>query len=178
MECMKTLYLLRHAHAAPRDLSFSDFDRPLDERGQREAEAVAKHLQEKGVTFDFVMCSAALRTQETLEPLRPVIGTDAIEVSESFYNISEDHILKHLKCVSENKDKVLYIGHNPGIAFAILKFAKIFPDVLLEEIKPATLTGFHFPLDAWKDLEWWIGEIVDVFQPDLPSIESPSQEES
>jgi len=171
---MKTLYLLRHAHAVPRELSLSDFDRPLDERGQNEAKAVANYLSEKKITFDFVMCSAALRTQETLEPLRDVIGTDAIEIAETFYNVPEDQIHHHLKHVSDDKDKVLYIGHNPGIAFASLKFVKVFPDFLIEEgIKPATLIGIHFPLDKWADLDWWQGEIMDVFQPNLPSTEAP-----
>ncbi len=165
---MKTLYLLRHAHAEPRELSLSDFDRPLDERGQQEAQAVADYLQAKKITFDFVMCSAALRTQETLEPLRAVIGTDAIEISEHFYNISEEQILKYLKNVSDERNHILYTGHNPGIAFAALKFTKVFPKVLIEGVTPATLMGFQFPLDLWKDLDWREGEVIDVFQPKEP----------
>jgi len=175
---MKTLYLLRHAHAASKELSLSDFDRPLDERGQEEAEAVADYLKKKKITFDYVMCSAALRTQETLEPLRAVVGTEAIEVSESFYNSPEDQILKHLRSVSNDKSKVLYIGHNPGIAFAAIKFSKVFPDVLMEGITPATLIGFHFPFNTWEELDWREGEIMDVYQPSPSPEESPSQEGS
>ena len=164
---MKTLYLLRHAHAELKERSYSDFDRPLDERGQQEAEAVATYIKEKKLTFDFVMCSAALRTRETLEPLRAVVGTEAIEVSESFYNSPEDLILKHLQKISNEWKSVLYIGHNPGIAFTALKFAKTFPDVLMQGVNPATLIGFHFPFDQWVDLDWREGEIMDVFQPSL-----------
>lgn len=162
---MKTLYLLRHAHAAPRELSLSDFDRPLDERGRRQAGDVANYLQKKKITFDFVMCSASLRTRETLEPLRPVLGTEAIEISKNFYNSPEDKILEYLRGVSGERNKVLYIGHNPGIAFAALKFTKVFPEILIEGVTPATLIGFQFPLDHWKDLDWWSGEVTDVFQP-------------
>jgi phosphohistidine phosphatase len=175
---MKTFYLLRHAHAEPREQSLSDFDRPLDETGRRQAEAVAGYLKKKKLTFDFVMCSAALRTQETLEPLRPVIGTEAIEISEEFYNSPEDQILKHLKRISDERNRVLYIGHNPGIAFASLKFTKVFPEVLIEGVTPATLIGFQFPLDHWKDLEWWEGKVIDVFQPMLPSTEPSAPDES
>lgn len=164
---MKTLYLLRHAHAEPKETSYSDYDRPLDERGRQEAEAVAAYLQEKKLTFDFVMCSAALRTQETLEPLRTVLGTEAIEVSEHFYNSPEDLILKHLQKVSDHWKSVLYIGHNPGITFAALKFVTVLPDVLMQGVRPATLIGFHFPLDRWANLDWREGEIIDVFQPPL-----------
>lgn len=171
---MKTLYLLRHAHAESKDTSYADFDRPLDERGQQEAGAVAAYIKEKKLSFDFVLCSAALRTQETLEPLRTVVGTEAIEISESFYNSPEDLILKHLQKISNEWKSVLYIGHNPGIAFAALKFAKAFPDVLMQGVNPATLIGFHFPLDQWADLDWREGEITDVFQPPL-SQEEPHE---
>ncbi len=171
---MKQIYLLRHAHAETHSLGFADFDRPLDERGQEETRAIARHLHSQGMTFDFVMCSAALRAQETLEPLRPIIGTDAIEISESFYNISEDKILDHLKLVSNERQRILYIGHNPGIAFSILKFAKTIPNFLMEGITPGTLTGLQFSLDNWINLEWGEAEIIDVFQPSQSETEVPA----
>jgi len=171
---MKILYLLRHAHAEPRETSLSDYDRPLDEQGQSEAEAVASYLQNKKITFDFVMCSSALRTQETLEPLRPHLGTDAIEISEDFYNSSEDRILRHLQRISNKWERVLYIGHNPGIAFTALKFAKVFPQSLMEGVAPAVLIGFQSSINKWEDLTWGQGEVIEVFQPNLSSQKPPS----
>ncbi|MBA3813039.1 MAG: histidine phosphatase family protein [Alphaproteobacteria bacterium] len=168
---MKQLYLLRHAHAEPHGLGWSDFDRPLDERGHAEGKAIAAYLRKKKISFDFVMCSAALRAQETLEPLRPIIEPSAIEISKSFYDISEDKILEHLTLVSEEKDKVLYIGHNPGVAFSILKFAKVMPHFLTDGVTPGTLTGLQFPFDKWMDLEWGRAEIIDLFQPYLAGTE-------
>lgn len=175
---MKNLYLLRHTHAAAHGLSLSDFDRPLDERGQEESQAIAHYLAKKKITFDYIMCSAALRAQETLEPLRPIVGTNAIEISENFYNISEDKILSHLQRLSDTQDKVLYIGHNPGIAFFILKFANLIPPFLMEGITPGTLTGFQFSLDHWADLGWKQAEIIDLFQPSQTETKSPAPQES
>lgn len=174
---MKQLYLLRHVHAKPHGLSLSDFDRPLDERGREESEAVAHYLRTKNITFDFIMCSAALRAQETLEPLRPIVGTNAIEISESFYNIPEDKILNHLKQVSDDRSKILYIGHNPGIAFSILRFATVIPNFLLEGVTPGTLTGLQFSLDKWIDLDWGKAEVTDVFQPNLSETEALAPQE-
>lgn len=173
---MKTLYLLRHAHAEQREGALADFDRPLDERGRSEAESVAAYLKSKKTTFDFVMCSAALRTQETLEPLRSVVGTTDIELSKTFYNIPEGHILECIQNVSDEREKILYIGHNPGVAFAILKFSKTFPTILEGKISPGSLVGFQFPIDQWVGLEWWQGEVKDIFQPPPP--ESPEPKES
>jgi len=175
---MKTLYFLRHANAEPRPTNFADYDRPLVEKGWEEANAVAEYIQSKGLSFDFVMCSSALRARETLEPLRSVINTQDIEVSEKYYNIPEDSILKHLKHLSSHLGSVLYIGHNPGIAFAIFKLASAFPEFLKEGVFPATLVGFHLAIDKWGDLEWGMGELIDLFQPPHGPEESPSPMES
>jgi len=171
---MKTLYILRHAHSEPGGAILSDFDRPLDERGQAEAGAIARYFQQSGRQFDYVMCSAALRAQETLEPLRPILGTQAIELSENFYNISEDKILSYLRLIPDEMNNVLYIGHNPGVAFAILKLAGSVPDFLKDGIKTATLVGFQFPIYKWKDLDWREGQIWDVFQPSPGATEAPA----
>ncbi len=173
---MKTLFLLRHAHTESRVLA--DFDRTLDGRGREEAKALAVHLQTQKLTFDFVMCSVALRALETLEPLRPVIGTQQIEISNNFYNVSENDILHHIRRISDTWGKVLYIGHNPGIAFAMLRFSETFPDFLKEGVHPATLVGFQFSLDKWEELSWGEGKIIDVFQPMLAPAASPVPKES
>lgn len=175
---MKTLYFLRHAHAEARALSLSDYDRPLDEAGQNQAKAIADYIAKKGISFDFVMCSSALRTQETLESLRQVLGTEAIEISQDFYNISENEILTHLRRVSNEREQILYIGHNPGIAFAILKFAKVFPGFLREGVTPGMLVGLHFSGEKWASLDWHEAEIIDIFEPSLSLGESPALVES
>lgn len=162
---MKHLHLLRHANAEPNGFGFSDFARPLTEQGQKEAKEVGQYLHHNKITFDFVMCSAALRAQETLEPLKPYLGTQVIEISDNFYNISEDRILEYLRLISDEKERVLYIGHNPGIAFAALKLAKAPPPLLMEGVKPATLISLDFSCDHWMELDWGMGNVQDVSIP-------------
>ncbi len=175
---MKTLYLLRHAHAEPRPESIADYYRPLTEQGEEEAHAVADYLAQEKIMFDFVMCSGAIRAEETLEPLRAVVGTEDIEISENFYNSPEDKILNNLQHVADKWERILYIGHNPGIAFAAFKFTKTFPQELMESVRPATLIGFQFPIDHWSDLAWWEGQVIDHFQPPLPSPDTSAPRES
>jgi len=139
--------------------------------------SVADYLHKNNITFDFIMCSAALRAQETLESLRPIIGTTDIEISESFYNIHDESILDHLRQVSDERHKVLYIGHNPGLAFSILKFSKVIPNFLMGSVTPGTLTGFQFPIQKWIDLNWGEGEVIDLFQPSPIQTEFPAPQE-
>lgn len=175
---MKKLYLLRHAHALPRETSLSDYDRPLDDEGRREAGSVAKFIKEKKLSFDLVLCSGALRAQETLEPLRDVIGTEEIYLSDDFYNIPENIILSHIQKISDTINTVLYIGHNPGIAFTALKLATTFDDVLKEGMPSATLIGYELPVDDWKLVDWRRGTVINVFQPSQEGEDSPEPEGS
>ena len=64
---MKTLYILRHAKAERDSESGEDFDRPLAERGQRDAEAVGREVRSRGFEPDAVLSSPARRAAETVE---------------------------------------------------------------------------------------------------------------
>jgi phosphohistidine phosphatase len=68
---MRTLYLLRHAKSSWDPPGLPDSERSLAPRGVRDAKRVAKHLRRLGVTAQLVLCSSAVRTRATLEPLRP-----------------------------------------------------------------------------------------------------------
>jgi phosphohistidine phosphatase len=173
---MKTVFFLRHA-TSPHHTPLSDVDRPLDAQGRGEAKEVAAYFQTNKLTVDLVLCSVALRAQETLEPLRSVLGTHNIEVSEGFYNISDNEILEVLQSIPNGISRILYIGHNPGIAFAILKLSDSFPEFLTQGIEPATLVEFQFNIETWKNVGWKKGKVMRVFHPDFVLPGSPAQEE-
>ena len=173
---MKTVFFLRHA-TSPQHIPLSDVDRPLDEQGREEAKEVATYFQTNALTVDLVLCSIALRAQETLEPLRSVLSTSSIEIAEEFYNISEEKILEILLSIPEDNSSILYIGHNPGIAFSILKFSDFFPEFLQRSIVPATLVELQFTSETWQDIGWKRGKVIRVFHPDFVPPGSPAQGE-
>jgi hypothetical protein len=58
---VKTLALFRHAKSDWSDARARDFDRPLNERGQRGALAMGEHVRDSGRRFDRVIASPAVR---------------------------------------------------------------------------------------------------------------------
>ena len=64
---MKTLWLLRHAKASQGGDGLADRDRPLNARGRDAAARIGRHLAEREVCPELVLCSSALRTRETVE---------------------------------------------------------------------------------------------------------------
>ena len=62
---MKTLILVRHAKSDWGNPSLSDFDRPLNERGKRDAPIMAKRLLDKKIKIDQIIASPAKRAAKT-----------------------------------------------------------------------------------------------------------------
>jgi phosphohistidine phosphatase len=57
---MKTLLILRHAKAVPKDPNLSDHDRPLDKFGEHDALYVGKLIKDKDIIPSFIISSTAL----------------------------------------------------------------------------------------------------------------------
>ena len=64
---MKTLILVRHAKSSHSFGFSSDFDRPLNDRGFREASEMGKKLFKKKILIDQFVSSPALRAKTTAE---------------------------------------------------------------------------------------------------------------
>lgn len=111
---MKTLYLLRHAKSSWGDSELSDFDRPLNNRGRREAEKIAEYMKENKYIPEYIICSTAKRTRETLEEILKALKFEGeANYLESLYLASSNTIGEAIKSV--NVESLLVIGHNPGI---------------------------------------------------------------
>lgn len=154
---MKRLLLLRHADAA-RDDALDDADRPLTPRGRRDAKAVGRRLRRKKTRIDRVLCSPARRTRETLELLGALPGAPAVDFVEGLYMASADEHLRMVRAASGDAERVLVIGHNPGLAL----FARSLADRkrsrrraverLAEGLPKSALLRFKASIDRWRAL--------------------------
>jgi phosphohistidine phosphatase len=62
---MKKLFLVRHAKSDWTYEGLPDIDRPLNERGYRDAHIMSKHLSSKKHVPDGIIASPAIRTINT-----------------------------------------------------------------------------------------------------------------
>jgi phosphohistidine phosphatase len=69
MDCKMDLILWRHAEAVPIEDGLTDADRPLTQRGERQAARMAQWLERQLPDGAKVMCSPTVRTQQTVLPL-------------------------------------------------------------------------------------------------------------
>lgn len=155
---MHTLYLLRHAKSSWVDPTLSDLQRPLAARGRRDAKRIAKHLRRLGDEPELVLCSPAMRTRETLELVRPAVGSSTIVLEDELYAASSDELLARIRLVPDPVASVMLIGHNPGLQQLALLLASSgdererleakFPTAALATLAVATSWSRLAPTDA------------------------------
>ncbi|WP_019959912.1 SixA phosphatase family protein [Woodsholea maritima] len=117
---MPHIILMRHAKAVDRLESDDDFDRALNERGQRQAREAGEIMRAAGITFDVALVSPALRTQQTWKAVNEVLGQDVeVQGGMSLYHASPDMLRRALDDALQTHTSLILIGHNPGIGALI-----------------------------------------------------------
>ena len=115
---MKRLTLVRHGNAEPKGSRVSDFERPLDRRGQSQAEAMARRLLGSQLVPDMLIASPALRTRQTAEVIAREMGIPVrrIHHDERLYLARADDILSVVQAIGPRVEHLMVVGHNPGIS--------------------------------------------------------------
>jgi phosphohistidine phosphatase len=110
-----TLYLLRHAKSSWSDPALADHERPLAQRGRRDAKRIAEHLVRLGIEPELVLCSSAERTLETLELLRPALGGSTVRHEARLYAAPVEALIELVRVLPHDVASAMLIGHNPGL---------------------------------------------------------------
>lgn len=152
---VQELVLLRHAEAERK--ADSDLLRALTGKGREEATHVGKLLASGGILPDRVLTSPATRALETARLAASAWGEPAPEVVERIYDAS----LKDLSAVlarQEGAQRILIVGHNPGLSDLATWLASLPPGWSLGKGSAA-----HLRVRAtWQDLSRGCGRLVDV----------------
>lgn len=145
------LTLLRHAKSSWNDESLSDFDRPLNRRGIRDAPDMAQRLKDANCRAQRLLCSPALRTRQTSDHFAATLDIKAEEriLVPEIYEASAGTLIEVIAQHGQTADELLLIGHNPGIEYlsAMLNGG--------ERLAVATCTVCRFDIsgiDDWRML--------------------------
>jgi phosphohistidine phosphatase len=153
----RRLVLLRHAKSAWPDMA--DSERPLNDRGRRDAPVMGRWLRDGGYIPDVVLCSPAHRTRDTWELLAGELGAEPpVRYEQRIYEATALSLLHLLREAGGEYRTVLLIGHNPGIAELAVGMAQMTdgPDA-----EPLDRAREKFPTAAVAVLEFK-GEWADL----------------
>ncbi|MET8676174.1 histidine phosphatase family protein [Streptomyces sp. NPDC004647] len=164
----RRIVLLRHAKADWPDVS--DHDRPLAERGRKDAPVAGRWLANTGIDPGLTLCSTAARTRETWKlvvhelPQRPKTVYE-----ERLYEATLGDLLALLNETSDDVQDLLLVGHNPGMhALADALSGDAEGDALERMSRRGfptaaiAVVGFN---GSWKSVEHGVGKLLDYWAP-------------
>lgn len=150
---MKQLLLIRHGKSDWDHPALSDHDRPLNDRGLRDAPRMAAALKERGVQPDLIVSSTAERALTTARLIAGEMGYPVESILEvpGLYLAPPGVILRAVQQLDESAGTVMIFGHNPGMHEAVHAFAggeevADFPTLAVARLEITT--------EHWGAVEW------------------------
>ena len=144
---MKQLILIRHAKSSWDDPSLSDFERPLNERGKKDAPAMAKRLFDKKVKIDAFVSSPAKRAKQTAKHFIKEFDLKKKNVvfEPGLYEAAEENFYKVIESFKNKWDTVAVVSHNPGIS----SFANSLTETRMDDMPTTAIVAIKIHADKW-----------------------------
>jgi len=154
---MKLVTLVRHAKSSWDNANLSDFERPLNARGRRDAEFMSKLLPKQLPNPDIIYCSKAQRAVETLQYFLESYNfpKDKVNFDYGLYENGIRYIIKLIQNLPETAQNVLILGHNPDIT----AFSNAFSGSYFDNIPTCGIIGIEFDIEKWADFSHLMGKI-------------------
>lgn len=156
---MLTLILARHAKS-DWSQSVSDHERPLNNRGLRQAPLLGERLHQSGYAPTLIISSDARRTEETALLLQSTWTEVELICDHRLYLGSLSDIAHTLNQFAHDERTVCVVGHNPGfsVAAALLGRTSV-------ELKTACAAVLTSPASTWAEaLEDQNFEFMGLFE--------------
>jgi phosphohistidine phosphatase len=144
---MKTLTLLRHAKSSWKDSSLADHDRPLSNRGQRDAPVMGERMQRAGIRPSLILSSPADRAWTTAKLIANEISypSEFLQRDERLYHAGVRRIIEVLGEQDVAFNSIVIVGHNPGLT----DFANYLLPDLTYNIPTCGLVSVTLDMDDW-----------------------------
>ncbi|PST17377.1 histidine phosphatase family protein [Mesorhizobium plurifarium] len=165
----RRLMLLRHAKSAWPE-GVADHRRPLSERGRKAAPVVGAFMARRGLAPDLALVSTARRAQETWELVAGALPHEvAVRDAVGIYEVAATAILDVIRKIEPAVEKLLLVGHNPGMADLALLLAGRGDEAALERLREkfptAGLAVLDFDIERWSEMTPGTGRLVRFVTP-------------
>ncbi|MCB0655260.1 MAG: histidine phosphatase family protein [Saprospiraceae bacterium] len=146
---MRQIYLIRHAKSSWELASIPDIDRPLNQRGLRDAKSMAKFLNKQNVQLDALVVSPAKRALMTANFFVDVLAPGRFVTDKKLYLADTDSIYTVLFGCQDGWKTVGLIGHNPGFTM----FANLFAGKMIENVPTTGIVHLESTATSWQDVD-------------------------
>ena len=148
---MKTLVVIRHAKSSWNDASLADRDRPLNQRGERDAPEMGRRLAARGGAPDLVVSSPAVRAFTTARAIAEAVGypVKRIVENERLYGADGAELLDAIRGLDERFQRVFLFSHNPGLTDLVNALSE---EARIDNVPTCGVVEFQVHADRWADV--------------------------
>lgn len=153
---MKKLLIMRHAKSSW-DLPLSDIQRPLNERGLKNAPEMGKRIMKSKVIPEVIYSSDAVRAYTTAQLVRDTINPEIpIQIESKIYDSTLQTLLKIIENFPNDNNTILMIGHNPTVSL----LANYLAGDNIGYFATATIACLEFDFDNWNEISGNTGKLI------------------
>lgn len=157
---MKELLLFRHAKAEPGAASTRDHERPINEKGKRQARDRGAAIAAANLLPDYIASSDATRATQTVrESVGTMRYTGKVDYLPALYDAEPATYRALLQKQPDGVQRLMIVGHNPSIeAFASELTSKTV------HMKTGTVVRVVLDLARWNMIgDDTLGRLAEVF---------------
>ena len=147
----KQLLLIRHAKSDWNDPSLIDADRPLNDRGKKDAPEMAKRVADRKIKIDALISSPAKRAEKTSKYFAKEFDFDKkdIIIESKLYEAGLQNFFEVIENLKDKWDCVAIFSHNPGIT----DFANSLTDTRIDNIPTCGIFAIKINTKHWTDFK-------------------------
>ena len=159
----KTLYLIRHSKSTREIPLISDIDRPLTEKGYRDAVAMSGVLSDLCKNPDLILSSPSVRTFSTALIFARALKypVNEIVLENRIYEAGSRDLLAVLNKMDDKYKTILLFCHNPGAT----RFLSLLTGGESQHFSTSAFAGIKFEVDQWKMISNDSGTLQVLKQP-------------
>ncbi|MFN4285794.1 MAG: SixA phosphatase family protein [Lacibacter sp.] len=143
----KILLLVRHAKSSWAEPGLADFDRPLNDRGKRDAPEMAQRLLQKKLIPDLLVTSTAKRARSTCKAFAEVLHVKQVQQTDDLYLAGVDAFEQVVAALPDSANTVALFAHNPGIT----AYANTLTNVRVDDMPTCAIYAVEAACDSWRD---------------------------
>ena len=148
---MKQILIIRHAKSSWAQVGQEDFDRPLNERGQRDAPMMAQRMLDRNIQINAFVSSTANRAFTTAGYFAKAFGVSKKEIrgTKQLYHAYPAAYYEVISKLEDSITTVAIFAHNPGITM----FANELTNTKIDNIPTCGIFAIQVDITRWKDFE-------------------------
>ena len=147
---MKILTLIRHGKSSWDNPDLSDWERPLNSRGKKDALLIGYKLADESVMPDKIVSSSAKRAYDSAKRIAECIKypENKIAITDEIYFAGSSQLVQIIQNLKDDLNHVFLFGHNPYFTEFVVEYGN-------NKILNLATTGVNqitFNCEAWSDI--------------------------